>query len=208
MPRPAFDTKARILAWDIIKREGFTALPIEPRRIMARHGIKLLDYTEFAILCGRDRAGVIEDYDEDGFLFPLESQGGRMTYCIVYNEEKDEERINWTLMHELCHYFLGHVKCVEDVMTRASKNKSELDVEADALCARLFCPTVVLHMCHVQSPEEIAELCGISYRAAFLRWQHLEKARHYKRFLEMKEERGILEQFGPFICRYLCTRPK
>lgn len=206
MPRPPFDRKARILAWDIIKREGFTALPIQPRRIIDRHGIKLLTYTEFAELCGREREDVIRDYDEDGFLFPLENLGGRMTYCIVYNEKKDAERINWTLMHELCHYFLGHVKSEQDVMTRASLNKSELDVEADALCARLFCPTVVLHMCCVNSPEEIAELCGISYRAAFLRWQHLEKARHYKRFLEMEEERGILEQFAPFICRYICNK--
>ncbi len=206
MPRQPFDVDARVTAWRIIKKEGFTELPVNPLSIMTRHGIRLINYSQFASFCGRSRQEIINDYDEDGFLFPLNIVDGKIQYCIVYNEDKDHERINWTLMHELCHYFLGHVKTGSDVIRRNSKNKNQLDVEADALCARIFCPTVILHMCCVESPEELAKLCGISYPAAYLRWKHLQKARHYSKFLQIPEEREIIEQFGPFICKYLCKK--
>ena len=196
----------RITAWRIIRREGFTALPISPRKIIKKHGIKLIDYTRFAEICLCTRESIIADYDEDGFLFPLNDDTGKPCYCIVYNEDKDEERINWTLMHELCHYFLGHVRTRKDVLKRSKADKSELDKQADALCARLFCPTVILHMCCVESAQEISELCGISFPAALNRWNHLKKARHYKKFLTLPEEREILRQFEPFICRYLCEK--
>lgn len=203
--RPPFDVQARRIAWRIIREEGFTALPIDPRRIMEAHHIGLWDYRRFASLANRTPEDIAADYDEDGFLFPLETRAG-LEYRIVHNACKPPERINWTLMHELSHYYLGHVKGPGDILKRSHRHKCELDVEADSLAARIFCPTVILHMCGVESPAEIQRLCGVSYRAAELRWHHLCKARHYNKFLTYPEERSIVDQFTPFICRYLCQK--
>ena len=102
--RPPFDVQARRIAWRIIREEGFTALPIDPRRIMEAHHIGLWDYRRFASLANRTPEDIAADYDEDGFLFPLETRTG-LEYRIVHNACKPPERINWTLMHELSHYY-------------------------------------------------------------------------------------------------------
>ncbi len=196
-----FQMESRLTAWDIIKREGFSRLPVHPEYFLSKYHINLVSYGQYAKTAGLTMDEVAGAFNEDGFLV---YQSGK--YYLVFNEEQNPRRKNWTLMHEAAHFLLGHVGEENPILLRDSTNRTKKDREADALASRILCPSIVLHMCCVESPEEIAALCGISLGAGQVRWNHISALRRKDKFLKTEEERQILMQFAPFISSYLCRK--
>ena len=196
-----FDIRGRLKAYEVLKREQITCLPVNPEGLITRHGYKLLTYDNYTVMTGIPIDDIIYEYGDDGFTV-----SGEDGFVICYNQYKGSGRVRWTLMHEFCHIELGHVGEHLSIIKRSNKNKDAFDQAADAMTARILCPSAVLLLCHVTGAAEISKLCGISMEAATYRWNHLQAIIPNKRFLTIPEEREITAQFLPWICQYLCDK--
>ena len=166
-------------AADIFEREGITSLPIDPAQLARKSGVRLVRYSTYV-----EKTGDTELLCSDGVLLK-----GANPPIIVYNEKiSSTGRQRWTLIHELCHYWLGH---------DMSDRKTEQEVER--MTAALISPAVVLHLCGVKSANDVAEICGISAEAAKIRFDEIERKRRAMTFMQTEEDIRTAKQFLPFI---------
>ena len=166
-------------AADIFEREGITSLPIDPAQLARKSGVRLVRYSTYV-----EKTGDTELLCSDGVLLK-----GANPPIIVYNEKiSSAGRQRWTLIHELCHYWLGH---------DMSDRKTEQEVER--MTAALISPAVVLHLCGVKSANDVAEICGISAEAAKIRFDEIERKRRAMTFMQTEEDIRTAKQFLPFI---------
>lgn len=86
---------------------------------------------------------------------------------IAYNEKKPEARIRFSLMHELGHYILGHVKEIP-----------ECEDEADRFASHFLAPRIAIHKKGCRTADQIHDVFGLSYCAAnraladYKNWYH------------------------------------
>jgi Zn-dependent peptidase ImmA (M78 family) len=167
-------------AADIFEREGIVSLPLDPAALARKNGVRLVTYTTFS--AARKSNSPLPS--GDGFLV----RSGTSP-VIVYNEKiASSGRQRWTLIHELCHLWLGHA---------SSDARTEREVER--LTASLISPLVVLHLCGVTNACQVARLCGISNEAARIRFDEMTRRRMAGTFLTSEEDRRIAAQFLPYI---------
>lgn len=166
-------------AADIFEREGITALPLDPAELARKSGVRLVKYSTYI-----EKTGDTELLCSDGVLLSNANPP-----IIVYNEKISSiGRQRWTLIHELCHYWLGH---------DMSDKRTEQEVER--LTASLISPAVVLHLCGVKSANDVAAICGISAEAARIRFDEVERKRRAMTFMQTDEDLRTARQFLPFI---------
>lgn len=183
-----------ISALDIFEREGIAALPLEPSVLARRAGIPLVTYESLSSRkAGADlirRVG-----SSDGFTF----RAGGQTHVAYNSEVESLERQRWTLTHELCHIWLGHLDETASDRAALAVRHSPEERAANDLCSRLLCPLPVLHLCAVESAAALAALCGVSLEAAAYRMRELSDARRAGRLLRSEEDRRMAALFLPFI---------
>lgn len=176
-----------ISALDIFERGEVDSLPFDPAAAAKRAGIKLVTYRSFARAAGCDDRLVRRMHSQDGFVL----SGGKAP-VILYNDRIGSlGRQRWTLTHELCHIWLDY---------------QGGDGAADRLTAELLCPPVVLHLCAVTSPAQIAALCGVSMEAARHGFSRLTGLRRSGRILQDDAGLRMAHRFLPFVSRTLCER--
>lgn len=101
-------------------------------------------------------------------------------------------------MHEVGHYVLGHLG--DSALTRSeSECRPEEEQAADRFAADVLMPACVLWGLDVRTPEEIAQLCNVSMRAAQIRAERMGVLYERNKFLLHPLERQVFEQFGKFI---------
>lgn len=197
----SFKIEDRINAWSIIKNENFTSLPISPYHFINKYGFSLMTYEQYSKINNMTTDEISLNHDKDGFVL-LEDK----KYTIIFNSKMPNSRINWTIMNLVCHILLNNLNENTTMILRNPSKREDFHIKADSLAARLLCPSVVLHMCCVQSSEEISSLCNISKKAAEIRFEHLKDLRKRNKFLSSNDEQKIILQFAPFICSYLCKK--
>lgn len=167
-------------AAEIFEREQIVSLPLDPAALANRNGIKLVTYSAF-LSAGGSAAALPS---QDGFLIR-----GASSPAIVYNERIPcKGRQRWTLIHELCHFWLGH-----------PSSDPHTERITDRLTASLLAPLPVLHLCGVTNAQQIVRLCGISAEAARNRLEELQRLRRGRGFLKSEEEICIVRRFLPYI---------
>ena len=170
---------ARDMAWRILLREGICALPVGIVGLCGRLGIAVQGYTP-------------QDQKE-GFSVIMKGQP-----VIYVRRDRPKTRKRFTVAHELGHILLGHVG--EYPLSRDPLPQDDpREKAANAFAVRILAPACVLWGCGVQTPEEIAALCGISLEAAAFRAGRLALLRQRNKFLTSPLERAVYEQFQPFI---------
>lgn len=199
--KQSFKKEGRTFAWEILLKEGFVSLPINPRHFLAKYHIQAVSYSAYAKSNHLTEDDIYEHYNDDGFI--VFTNGG---YYFIFNQEKSRQRIRWTSMYAVSHYLLKHITPDTPILLRHDRNRTKKDIEADNLTARILCPSIVLHTCGVSSAGELSALCDISPQAAEYRFSHLKQIRLNNRFLSFEEESAVLAQFAPFICSYLCQK--
>ena len=118
---------------------------------------------------------------------------------IVIREGMNPGRTRFTVAHELGHILLGHVGKHSLVNREPSASDNPMEREANVFASRLLAPACVLWGCGAKTPDEIAELCNISRRAAEIRAARMEELLRRDKFLASPLERQVYEQFLPFI---------
>ena len=137
--------------------------------------------------------------------YPLLSSGERGlailaegNWYVIYNEKESIPARRFTVAHEIGHILLGHL-LVADKKYRTFQKRNPEEQEADMFAARLLAPACVLWGLNLHTPEEIQEVCNISYQAAKFRAERMKILYQRNMFLVSTLERKVYEQFDYYI---------
>jgi hypothetical protein len=156
-------------AADVIRDNGFTSLPVDPRKIATNAKVELMPWNP-------DKLGV------SGFLMRVGEDFG-----IGYSTAiRNDGFTNFTIAHELGHYFLsGHVEAVigygEGIHYSASGfvSNDKHEREADLFAAELLMPQSLFKSALQQvgsgfkAIQALAEMAGTSIVATAIRFAKL-----------------------------------
>ena len=171
---------SRDLTWEVLLREGVCRLPVSTSKLCRSMGIHLL--------YGTTGEGT------DGYSTMVDGE-----MYIVIREGMNLGRTRFTVAHELGHILLGHVGTYTLVNREMSSTDNPIEREANVFASRLLAPACVLWGCGATTAGDIAELCGISQRAAEIRAARMVELIRRDKFLSSPLERQVYEQFLPFI---------
>lgn len=141
--------------------QGISALPVNPCAIPPKNGWMIFSYSAFAARIQESAAYLQAHYDKDGFVLWSEPA---QTFVVCYNDSAPQNEIRWTVTHEIAHISLHHVSPGCPVLARHGAGNRLYELEAECFALRVLCPAPVLRECGVDSPEEIAAMCGIPDR--------------------------------------------
>lgn len=117
---------------------------------------------------------------------------------IFINRSEAQVRQRFTIMHELGHFLLGHLGDVPFSRSEEECRPAE-EQAADKFAIDMLAPACVLWGMNLRTPEEIAEVCNISYPAACYRAERMKLLYQRNSFLIHPLERRVYAQFLQFI---------
>lgn len=170
-------------------------LPLDPLEVLLYGGCRVRTYQEIA---------ASRNLSEDEICRALGSKDGitiysakRDTYAVAYNTNRfREERIRWTLAHELGHIALNHfTDFIQSQLIGGTLTDTELsilDKEADAFASELLAPNIILYSRQCFDINAIHDTCRISYQAASIKSNYLSRIERY--YLHDIDYR-LMEQF-------------
>lgn len=131
-------------------------LPISGFEIAARMGVTLIPYSAFQ----KDEIITLMNTIEDGFFLESESQD----YIYYNNIDCCYERQNWTILHEIGHIVLDHIR-----------GDPQEEAEANFFAKYIIAPPVLLDKLKAKSPMDICLFFDISREAAIYQFQYYLK---------------------------------
>lgn len=145
-PRYKFVQKT---ARDILVELNITTFPVDPFKIIQAYSDRILcfSWTEGKIILGSN----------DPFHLKRKGIDARIIWVphinksiLVYDDTQlNPFRERWTIMHELGHFFLGHLTDFPDTEIKKTDNEhyaqeyGVLEVEAHAFAAEVLCPSAI-----------------------------------------------------------------
>ncbi len=171
---------SRDLAWKILINEHIKELPIMIAQLCRNMGIQVRLYHPTD--------------DNDGFSTIIHGRAR-----IFVSKDCSPERQRFTVAHELGHIMLGHVGKYQLINREPSAKDNPIEQAANVFASRLLAPACVLWALDARSPEQIAQLCQISYQAASFRADRIALLYARGKFLSSPLEREVYGQFGDFI---------
>lgn len=171
---------SRDMAWRVLINEGVTELPVRVVKLCEGMGIRVRygDPGE----CGDGRSAMLDGQP-----------------WIFVSDQCGVPRQRFTVAHELGHILLGHTGKYQLVNREPDPKDDPIEQAANVFASRLLAPACVLWALDARSPEQIAELCQISHKAAVLRAERMAELYQRGRFLASPLERLVYQQFLPFI---------
>jgi len=131
-------------------------------------------------------------------------------YITVYNDNKMQDRIRWTLSHEIGHILMGHLDDYEETQLRRSglnaKQYEVLEKEAHAFAGELLRPPVLLALVKTEEISDIQNVCKISYSAAKIGSQKTKEMKGCMYKSHKNEIDFYLKQFYNFINQKRCRK--
>lgn len=100
----------------------------------------LKTYSDYAKLMKTNESVLVERHGEDGFVTAID---GTIGYTILYNPNKKQGRLRFTIAHELGHIILGHLEEFGDLEQLKSMDRSlydELEKETNCFARNLLSP--------------------------------------------------------------------
>jgi len=205
---PDFKRTALMAAKTLVNHNIFR-LPVDPFTIIRQHNNwKTMTYREFGGLSGLDEKKVIKQIGSvDGCAF-YDADEDR--YLVLYNDNplwiSISQRITWTIIHEIGHIVLNHLKeSGESMLLRAALSAGEysrFEAEAEFFAANILAPASVIHKLGLSSYGQVMKVCGISKKAALNRLKHIDWRFNQKQVF--KEDLIIESLFYNFINQKKC----
>jgi len=149
---------------NLIEDLGITLFPINCFEIAFLLNIEIHKCSEFN---ENDRDFIVSKFN-DGFTI---RKSGK--YIIYYNDSLIRERIKSTMWHEIAHIQLGHLE--SDCMISYAQKEEE----ANHFAVYVMAPLVFVHRLNLNSPQEISDICEISFECACNVYEHYVKAFQY-----------------------------
>lgn len=165
---------------ETLEKVGSCRLPISPLDIAWRLGIEVRKFSDVRAT-ERSRLLLLQ---KDGFSYRYQKDKLSTSHFVIwYNDEMLEERIRWTISHELGHIVLKHLE------------ESELaEAEANYFAATLLAAPIFIMMLKLGSTAEVQHILHLSAEAACN-----AMSRYYNRFENgpclTQNERRLLQLF-------------
>lgn len=176
----------RDAAWQCLLDAGIKELPVSVTKIAQHFNVNIVKNSVHGWL----------KPSQSGISYQTESG----EWLIVYDDSDSTGRKRFTIAHELGHILLGHQLREGEHHTRVfSKDRPEIETEADVFAARILSPACVLWALDLHTAEEIMERCQISYTAAQIRAERMKILYARQKFLTSPIERKVFEIFKPWI---------
>lgn len=177
---------ARDASWRCLIDTGTASMPVKVLRAAAFYGIKVVKDSNARYLKTGESGCTLLD--------------GEGNWQIVYNDSELRERTRFTIAHELGHILLGHELADGRGHYRtASDRRESAETQADEFAVRLLAPACVLWALNLQTADDIAAVCDISYTAAQFRSERMQLLRERGKFLASPLERQVYKSFEPWI---------
>ena len=152
-------------------------IPISSFEVAIKIGLHLVPYSALRVTLRLQAIG----FSKDGFS--VETNDGQ--WIIYYNDDDmDYSRINQTIMHEVAHYILGHIKDGEE---------EEAEAKFFAKYA-LASPALIHNMSSEKTVKNVMEAFSIGYQAANIALSNYRKRLRYGKPHYMIYEKQILMQ--------------
>lgn len=90
-------------------------------------------------------------------------------WYIIYDDKMTNEKIRFSVAHELGHIFLGHPLSNGEYKRTFNIHKPSQETQADIFASRLLAPACILHELGIVTPKGISDVCNISLSSAEIR---------------------------------------
>lgn len=202
---PRFDF-VRDQAYRLLLEMGFSKFPVSPWDIINEYdeNIFCLSWSKARIAWGEDDPFHLSQLKADARVIRKGS-----IYLIVYDDvgisnskgtAPSEERIRWSLMHELGHIFLLHLKQFDATrLDRGGVSDEEyrvLEIEAHQFAAEMYIPTSIFKFLDGVTVNDLRVLCDISKQAAQKRHKTLYESSYTP---DSIRDNALLRNFNDFL---------
>lgn len=192
----------RNVAWKFLLEHKVSELPVNAFALAAKCGCETMNYEKFSLYVKKPVEYIKQEYGNDGFVFWSVKFN---SFIICYNDKMSADIIRRTIVHEIAHIALGHVKQDDFSLKARTVKNMFMEIEADEFAMDVLCPPIVLHDCRATSANAIMKLCGISFTAAEYRSDYMKTLEARMKWRTDPREVEVEQQFLPFILRYLRT---
>lgn len=199
--KPRFDLINK-RAFELLIELGFSSLPISPWDIIREYEdtIKCIPLSEANDVLQKEGLNkLFRKRGDEGITVKFR---GDSFYVIIYDDINidNQDRILWTIMHELGHIFMRHLGdfdlCNIHRGGLSEKEYGVLEVEAHQFAAEMFAPTPVMLRFDGISEDQLRVMCGLSADAAGRRYTSLfEKPYHP----QTKYDAKLVRNFSSFL---------
>lgn len=111
---------------------------------------------------------------------------------ISFDAQEPRQRQRYTIMHELCHYLLGHLG--DEPLSRSeSECHPEEEQAADKFAIDMLAPACVLWGLNLHTAEEISKICNISMQSAKICAERMKLLYQRNMFLSHPLERQVFQ---------------
>ena len=169
--QPTFSRRQAVVraAAQFLLAQDVRALPVNPQALAHACGWRVSTYAKAADKLELPLSEIIETYGTRDAFTVL-----RKRPVIFYNDTlRSQERIRFSLCHEIGHIALGHFDC-HPVDGLSGEQRLLLDREAHAFAANLLAPPAVVNALKPSHRENGAALFGLSKEAWVIRLQTFE----------------------------------
>lgn len=185
---------------DIYIKLGITQFPINTIEIInSFDNIKLISYHQFMIDHNLTKEETFEVLTSDEGCTDYFKALNR--YIIYYNDldYKSDERIRWTLTHELghilCDHYCENTKIFSENLTEEQYKFKES--EANYFTGLLLSNPIILNRLNIRSSYDIEFYCAISREASKYRYDNYKKWCKHK--IISSSDRYILRNFEDYL---------
>ena len=198
---PRFDL-VQIRAYELLCELGFHSLPISPWDIIREYSgiIKCISLSEAnQVLKEEGFNRLFHKRKDEGITVKYRGDNVNIIIYDDINIDK-QERILWTIMHELGHIFMHHLDdfdlCDIHRGGLSDKEYGVLEVEAHQFAAEMFAPTAVMLRFAGITEDQLRIMCGLSEVAAAKRYNQLFVKTYHP---PTKFDEKLIRNFSSFL---------
>lgn len=151
---------------------NINSLPINPFKVIECLGIEIMSYSEAETIDSQYKIKIqklrIKEVDAVSIIM-YSPKTNKFEYLILYDDNRSQDRINFTLIHEVAHIRLRHLSRQMSSCTRCSQTTihSPIEKEADEFAGEFLRPAILLILLGLtNNPLSIAQLCQVSKSCA------------------------------------------
>lgn len=162
--------------------------PIEPSTLISTlPNCRIMTYNQFADFNGFSLRDVMILCESKSGCTHYDIAHDR--YLILWNDDQSENNVEgrrrWTKAHELGHVVLKHLPLLAEpqIAENGFNNIAApaFEQEANVFASTLLCPMPLFQTLHIDSPNDIRRVFGLSAEASMNRWNEYLKWMRYRR---------------------------
>jgi len=160
----------------VLKQHSDLIFPIDLNQIIEKiPGLSIVYYSQVIEPFG----SCVKEVSSDGFGVAMSDE----RYTIYVNDQRNTQRIRFTIAHEIGHFILGH----DSKLKSGRISQERADAEADFFAAKLLVPNWAIECLKIKDNCSIIAAFGVSHECACYRLNS------YKSWVKKGRPRNVIE---------------